>query len=198
MQTPPERQAILDNFRKVAEGLDALQLQYRQRGQDASFVVEARLRANQLRYVLERFIQVESQHRALVKKMEESAAKDPKGHAARGNELHQLGYTIEFYGEAFYFFAWRMREVVRKVNGLRTFEALGVRNVRNWLIEHADKPGGVMARSFEFDCPQGFILKRFGGPPNRKAIDQGLFPNAQEFVSALVDRLDRLLSHKVG
>src|SRR4051794_26219748 len=48
---------------------------------------------------------------------------------------------VETYAFSFYFLAWRVREVLRSnpFPGFAKFDPIGVRNVRNHLIEHPEK-----------------------------------------------------------
>ena len=63
-------------------------------------------------------------------------------------------YEIRLFTETFYFFAWRLREVVNggggvEFVGVRRIQAKGVRDVRNVLIEHPEhgKPSGNYQQS---------------------------------------------------
>jgi hypothetical protein len=48
-----------------------------------------------------------------------------------------------------------------------------------------------MARNYTYDSPEGFKLKPFGGEPGR-VEDNGLFVNAEEFVTTLLRKLNGL------
>jgi hypothetical protein len=145
----------------------------------------------QVIYIIQRFRRLELLHQRRQRTMFEMAGIDSHGHVRRATNIHRMGLPIELYGETFYYFAFRLRQVLRGIEGWDTFEAEGVRNVRNQLIEHADKDRGVMHRTFAFDIPQGFISKPFGGSPGR-IIDKGLYPNAKELVQSLLRRLEQM------
>lgn len=193
------RLEIIEQFREAVELTNKLRHQYKRRGAPMEFVTEAAVRIPQLLYLLTRFQDIERERRWRDQDMAKAVAEDPSGHVERASDLHQASAVLELYGEAFYFFAWRIRDVLRQIEGFGRFDPVGVRDVRNWLIEHpeqgkAGKPQrGVMARTFIFDLPQGLILKPYGGGAGR-VYDRGLFPNAGEFVSDLLPRLRNAVS----
>ena len=67
------------------------------------------------------------------------------------------------YVEAFYYFAHRTLVLVRQkgysLPGISKFEAYGVSRVRNNLIEHANKKGGVSTYSFSVSNAAGVRLR---------------------------------------
>ena len=70
--------------------------------------------------------------------------KSQQDHADLAARVHELGAEIKLIGEAFYYFAWRARQALRAKDGLNlTFDPIGVRDVRNRLIEHSDRKDGV-------------------------------------------------------
>lgn len=93
---------------------------------------------------------------------------------------------LRLFTEAFYFFAGRLRELFgHKGNpfpGLRSFEAPGVRDVRNHLIQHPEgKHSQAFLWSLGYGGPGGPYIK-FGSPgPSRKFRVRGLYTNAEEF-----------------
>jgi hypothetical protein len=94
---------------------------------------------------------------------------------------------IEIVTEAFYYSAWRVREVVRSLPGLKSFEATGVRDVRNQLLEHPEKYDGIIVPSFGISPEFGPRIK----PARRQAHarterDRDLLHHATEFFSNLV------------
>jgi hypothetical protein len=163
-------------------------------GRPIEFVSEADMRLRQLHYLLQRFVTLEEEHRASVKAeaLRDLKADDRLADAERQSAPSERAAALELHGEAFYYFAWRMRSVLRKIKGFAAFEAVGVRDVRNHLIEHADKTTGVAPRTFTVDCPEGLILKPFGRDAGRRS-DKGLYPNAEEFIGKLLPRLRRAL-----
>lgn len=159
----------------------------RDRSSGLAFVVEAGTRIGQVRYLLARFIELEHEFRFRDQEMREMGPHDPEGHVARAQFVHGYAPVLELHAEAFYLFAWRLREVVRQIPGLKKFQAKSVRDVRNWLIQHPEKnpKRGVLLRTFMYDVDVGFRLKPFGGTPETRVEDRGLYPNAVEFISEL-------------
>lgn len=98
--------------------------------------------------------------------------------------------------EAFYYSAHRVRDIFRdsanELPGLSNFEAVGVRNVRNHLVEHPGGKSGVLVFSFAAGGPVGPQLK-----PVRWSLDspgthdEGLHKNAAEFDKSLNRILER-------
>ena len=95
--------------------------------------------------------------------------------------------------EAFYYFAFRFREVVRRVPGFSKFEAVGIRDVRNHLIEHPEKTSKVLDGSFKHGGVEGPVLKPIRSEAQKDVwLDRGLFVNAAEMRDQLEGRLGRL------
>jgi hypothetical protein len=158
------------------------------RGHDPTveFLVEAIVRIEQQTYILKRFRRLDLEQRRKFRALPQLGASDPQGHRRRARAVHGYGDRLALYAEMFYYVAARAGKVLQKTSQFRTFEAIGVRRVRDWLVEHADHPTrGVMNRNYTYDCPQGIILKPFGGGPQRGWMDKGLYPNAEEFITAL-------------
>ncbi len=101
--------------------------------------------------------------------------------------------------EAFYYCAFRVRDILRDrravLQGLGSFEAVGIRNVRNHLIEHSDGPSGIIVSSFATGGPVGPQLKpiRWSSDPIG-TNDDGLHANAAELDMALVGVLERAIA----
>lgn len=103
---------------------------------------------------------------------------------------YSQGFELEILIEAFYFAAWRAREAIRSVPGLSAFDAQGVRNVRNHLIEHPEKHGGLFVGSLAFGAEEGPRLKVVRYKEHADVHeDAGLYANAEEFA----DRFYRTL-----
>lgn len=101
--------------------------------------------------------------------------------------------------EAFYYSAHRVRDILRDhepdLPGLSSFEAKGVRDVRNHLVEHPSKDKGVLVYSTACGGPVGpqlRLLRWSLDPPGTE--DQGLHHNANEFEHALESCLSRAVS----
>jgi hypothetical protein len=92
--------------------------------------------------------------------------------------------------EAYYYSAHRIRDILRDnrddLPRLSSFEAAGVRDVRNHLVEHPTKKSGVLVFSFKCGGPVGPQMK-----PLRWSLDEegthdpGLHKNTAEFLSGL-------------
>jgi len=94
---------------------------------------------------------------------------------------------IRVLTEAFYFIADRARIVVKKLPLLRSFDAPGVRTVRNHLLQHPEgADSGVIENGFSFGLEQGPVVKGVRRA-NKVAVfpDSGLYVNANEFAVAL-------------
>jgi hypothetical protein len=103
---------------------------------------------------------------------------------------------IRVLNEAFYYCAGRARTVLRDAfPGLGNFEADGVRDVRNQLLEHPEgKKSTVIENgsSFGFDC--GPVIKGVRRVDKVHIFpDKGLYINAQEFATNLEVKLKQLL-----
>lgn len=107
-----------------------------------------------------------------------------------------LNKPLETLTESFYWLAARTRSVIRRLPRLERFEAAGVRNVRNHLLEHPErKDSGVVITSFASGGPVGPVLKgvRYGHQ-TEVWPDRGLFVNASEFATNLRDHAIAALS----
>ena len=91
--------------------------------------------------------------------------------------------------EAFYYFAFRFRQVLRSA-GFKNFDPVGVREVRNFLIEHPQKKAGIVLQTLQFGDKNGPVLKPFGGS-EESVRDPGLYVNAREFQEKLERALTR-------
>jgi hypothetical protein len=103
-------------------------------------------------------------------------------------------FELRAYVEAFYYFAFRVLKVARRgFPELAQFESIGVRLVRNHLIEHPEKKSSrALVWSFGFDEQKGAILK--SGQPIKGTTafeDPGFTANAEEFRT----NLELLLVH---
>lgn len=111
-------------------------------------------------------------------------------------KLNALLEPLEALTETFYWIAFRTRSVIRLLPSLGNFEAEGVRNVRNHLLEHPEgKASGVLITSFAFGGSEGPVVK--GMRYDHQTVlwpDAGLFVNAAEFAARLKDRVVLALS----
>ena len=111
-------------------------------------------------------------------------------HARRARAREAIGGEIEILSEAFYYFAWRLRELLVRLPHLKKFNPRGIREVRHDLLEHPERKSKALNPNFMYglDVQQGPVLKPFG---ERRADvhDRGLYVNAQEILDELVPRL---------
>ena len=96
--------------------------------------------------------------------------------------------SLEMYTEAFYYLAWRLRQVIRRLPRLEAFDSTGVRTVRNHLLEHPERHGQDELWAFRISPTDGPILLR-ATTSDDDEWDRGLWPN----LSQLLERLRVLL-----
>jgi hypothetical protein len=95
------------------------------------------------------------------------AKKPTASYVARGKQRTQTALGIRVLAESFYYHAHRAWKILstRKLGkertlGLSGFKAIGVRDVRNHLLEHSELPAsGVFSRSWQSSGEGGVILK---------------------------------------
>jgi hypothetical protein len=125
---------------------------------------------------------------------------------AKSADQHQreirASEEIRLFTEAFYFFAWRLVEILKSkafpFDGFGKLRVKGIRDVRNLLIQHPERQNFRSSFSITSNGP---VLK-----PIRTAIrllpekkveteyegpDRGLFLNAQELHDKIIDILRR-------
>jgi hypothetical protein len=96
------------------------------------------------------------------------------------------------FTECFYFMAFRFREVVRSLPGFESFEAVGVRDVRNRLLTH---PKELYTNSFRFDLERGAILRSERQTHESTSVtDGGLVANVKQFRKAILLSAQRYLA----
>jgi hypothetical protein len=119
-----------------------------------------------------------------------------RAHLLEISPLIENDVEIRVLTEAFYFCAARARHVIRSIAGLRQFEAPGVRDVRNKLLEHPEKPDSTIVEngfSFGFGC--GPVIKGVRRADKVEIFpDRGMYVNAQEFASNLEQKLISLIA----
>lgn len=100
-------------------------------------------------------------------------------------------FQIRLYAEAFYYFAARFVAILKRYSAFKNLDVPGIRNVRNHLIEHSDKPAsGITQQNWSHGSGIGPMFKtsrRKGQKPI--PLDKGLFANATE----LRERIERKL-----
>lgn len=108
----------------------------------------------------------------------------------------QLSDELHVLLEAFYYAAHRVRDILRDhrtdLPGITGFEAVGVRDARNHLVEHPSRKNGVLVPSVACGGPTGPQLRllRWSLDP-AGTHDQGLPFNAPQFTDALHSCLNR-------
>ena len=123
---------------------------------------------------------------------------------------HQRGNVraseeIRLFTEAFYFFAWRLVEILTSrafpFDGLSKLKVKGIRIVRNHLLQHPEKHGQNFRQSFSITS-NGPIMKTVGPVirllPDKieteyEGPDRGLFVNAQELYDEIKERIRKSL-----
>lgn len=133
---------------------------------------------------------------------------------ATGEEFHawvqEHGYEVaqaqhknvddmQIFTDCAYLLAWRASGAIDKLPGLNGFKPVGVRDVRNKLIEHVDgKDIGILMNSFGWGGPQGPVVRAIRTEDKKDLFpDAGLFVNMTAYSDDLVGRIDRVLAGKV-
>ena len=97
---------------------------------------------------------------------------------------------LRILAEAFYHCAYRLLVILKQCGdvlpGLRSVEAIGIRRVRNNLIEHANKKGGRASYTFSVSNAAGIRFRSAALAAEPDAyLDEGLRANASELRSSL-------------
>lgn len=120
----------------------------------------------------------------------QGAVRPSAAEVALPEHARKLMFKIELLSETHYLIAWRASECLGSLPGLRSFCAVGVRNVRNRLIEHPDKKGGVYEWSTTYVSGMGLKIKPspdHSGQPRH--LDKGLWNNVMEFYVEFLKRM---------
>lgn len=107
---------------------------------------------------------------------------------------------LELYTETFYYLAFRARTLIRSFPGLSSFEAKGIRDVRNHLLEHPEgNSSGVHINSFAHGGVCGPVIKglRYDHQADLHK-DRGLYVNLEEFIVGYKSKLERSLKPLFG
>ena len=108
-------------------------------------------------------------------------------------EWIEVNDSIEMYTEAFYYIAWRLRQVIRQLPKFRSFDPRGVRFVRNHMIEHPERHGKDVLWAFSLNRDLGPVLLRASGA-DEQLLDKGLWQNATEFIDMFKKKLERAIT----
>jgi hypothetical protein len=185
MATPED---IIVAFETASERLLRFRMtRRRQHHSSEPFIIEAQIRLKQAEYFLKRFRELDR----------EQSSNDGSVHETAGGgmstQLHDTPDVLKAHGEAFYYFAFRARDALEAIPGIDLkFDPVGVRNVRNHMLEHPDSAHGLMVSWWQYDCPEGLILAPGSAAGQARFTDKGLYPNAQEFIDKLTAKLNAL------
>lgn len=112
--------------------------------------------------------------------------------------LIQASFEIQLFAECFYYLAGRIRTIIKSkaMPGLKGFECVGVRNVRNKLLEHShEHDSKVTTVSFAYGGTQGPVLKASRIQGQESVFpDRGLYVNADEFIANLETELRKAIN----
>ena len=162
---------------------------------EPAVVDEALKRLSQMNRILVMVTALDAESRAIVAAITDYACRE-EGEPPAPELWHRtsaIGQDAEMLTEAFYYFAFRFRRVIRRVPGFEKFEAAGIRDVRNHLIEHPETMSKVLDGSFKHGGAEGPVLKPIRSETQKDiALDRGLFINAAEMRGKLEGRLARL------
>lgn len=105
---------------------------------------------------------------------------------------------MQIFTECAYLLAWRTVGAVSKLPGLTGFKPVGVRDVRNKLIEHVDgKDIGILMSSFGWGQPQGPVVRALRTEDKKDLFpDAGLFVNMTDYCQDLIGKIDTILAGK--
>lgn len=167
---------IPDTFaqsRQLLQEYTSERLSHEHASVDVTVLTEAKIRLEQLDYLLGRVREIE--------------ASKP---FVDGEDMQ-----VRLYAECFYYIAARFVSLCRKnrTSGLRGFNCRVISEIRNHLIEHTEQSGGqVLGWSWKHEDGRGPMLE--GRSTSTRSLDQGLFRNA----NAMRDRLDGTLRDAIG
>jgi hypothetical protein len=107
---------------------------------------------------------------------------------------------LELYSESFYWIAFRARHALRAMPGFGSFEAEGVRDVRNKLLEHPEEKGsGVLWGGFAWGATQGPVIKAVRYENQAQIFpDAGLYVNADQFFSNIEHAANNAVQNASG
>jgi hypothetical protein len=152
---------------------------------------EARKRLVQLGKILGRVFMLEREAERLeLSRGMHQAGEDPMVDKIV-RRISEITDELEFLTEAFYYFAFRLRRILKVLPGLAGFECEGIRDVRNKLIEHPEqRDSNVYILSFGHGGIQGPVIKALRHDNQSDVfVDRGLFVNAIELTKSLEKRL---------
>lgn len=158
---------------------------------------EVRERLAQLNFIETQLSEISNQYRvtANIEKVNEHGEIEIYNAFAKRDE--HLRFVMRLLTESFYYFAFRIRQIVRndlhRFPGLRGFDCVGVRDVRNHLIEHPEGANSrVFNRTWAWSLESGMQLKPARHQWEKSVFhDKGFRLNASEFAEQLSKSLKR-------
>ena len=185
---------LLERFREYA-GLI--------RGDEASrnfpredLCAEVTERLQQLHFIMQQLSEIDTQFGTTATVARVNEAGETEYYNAWPERDEHLRFIMRLLTESFYYFAFRVRQILRNnvhtFPGLRSFEAVGVRDVRNHLIEHPEEDGSrIFNRTFTWSQATGMQLKTGRQQwESGTTTDAGINANAADFAKQLDNRLD--------
>lgn len=186
---------LVDKFRKYIALLAQAEGETNQARNDlASEAVE---RLNQLAFISEQLQVTDKQFGTVLMVSRTNEQGEIEHYNAAPERDEQLRFTMRLLTESYYYFAFRLRQLVRNdihpFRGLSKFDCIGVRDVRNHLIEHPEGASSrIFNRTFSWTKETGMQLKTGRHPEEKKTFsDPGFIFNSNEFNQNLSLALDR-------
>jgi len=200
-------ESVLEKFEKYLDKMEA----ENPHTFNFDLAMEVKKRLEQLDYLYELVMEKHTRYmdlnwidfrdiESLKKRIQEAGGSIIRTKSKEHLEMETLIFEIETFTESFYYLAGRMRTILRHSSeplpGLKSFECVGARDVRNKLLEHVEgSDSRVFTQSFGVGGDQGPTLK-VKRPAGQEAIfpDAGLEANAAEIKNNFEKLLDRVLS----
>jgi hypothetical protein len=148
---------------------------------------EALERLNQLAFIFAQLKGIDEQFATTIMLTQTNEHGQEEHYNATHERDEHLRFVMRLLTESYYYFAFRLRQLLRNSAhpfvGLALFESVGVRNVRNHLIEHPEgKSSKIFNRTFSWTKESGMHLKTGRQPwESSEFIDAGFAANSGEF-----------------
>jgi hypothetical protein len=170
---------------------------------ELNLAAEVKVRLGQLQFIIDRvqLVETDGESKAIRASIAAAQESPAKAFEVFSNLIGAVSTEAQVLAEAFYNCAWRIYYLIRqrpKPLPEVSFDCVGVRDVRNQLIQHPEKGDKIFVQSFVSGGPDGPILKPWR-PAGTAATfqDKGLYVNAQEFASNFSRALDDALAKKM-
>jgi hypothetical protein len=171
-------------------------------GYEPHLAAEVKVRLAELQFIVDRVhvVETDGEVNAIQSSIKAAQESPAKAFEVFGNLIGAMSTEAKVLSEAFYNSAWRIRQLVRyyakPLPGV-SFECIGVRDVRNQLIEHPEKGDKIFIQSFATGGPNGPVLKVYRPTGTATTFqDMGLYVNAEEFADSLSQALGSALAKK--